>query len=738
MENALIRGQGALSYAESYAGSLSLAETIATSDLTGTLAVTSGSTTVTGTTTAFTTELNPGQFVIAINTATHESYWLVVKQIVSDTSFIAWRAPTSSRSGMTGKRTPVMFAVDQQRGTQIWGTTVRNDRGTLLSVGQGIFRTNGTALSASLTVSRSPQISLFNSGAGTYTNFTLGMTTSGPPTLAAVASVSIASATNANPVVFTTGTSHLLVSGQRITISGATGTWVLVNSSFVVTVLSATTFSIPVDSTGFGALTGTLIVTGSKGMQAGTYSIVITPERTQTLGYNNPSVKATVTIASVGSLVSITFPAMDTTNGQNAWGVWVTRYADTLGADLNYLEGPWYRLDQFTGATGGFSQNVEWLDAEVERNDLVTFDNDPPPSANFVAILNNGPVWISCQGTNGSSPGPFIFPAKPGNIEAAPAIIAFSSSPPETIVGAKSAAGRIYLLTTNHLEIALGTPQTDVPVLIRPFWTVGFTRPEQIVFVNDQLYGHSVQGPARSSSDGVPGSQEFDFAVDVSEITDAWVAGHVLVEYDPINNAVCYFHVANAVNSSGFWTTRILAYGLRQSAWIGDVTLSSTTQDMIVTSCAMVQNHLQFLCGGRLANDTVSVGTYQFDSAAGSSVGWYISGPFEDYESEMRTHVVKRIRVTAKTTSGSIGVFGATPTEAIPVTSLEAGNSSSLTGVVSVPNSSTVTQSQQFLVNCPNLAQSTVRVQGTYDGSAAVKDRVDEIVIQAAGQGVRI
>jgi hypothetical protein len=737
MENALIRGRDPLTYLECYGGSLSLSETIATSDLTGTLAVTSGSAAVVGTGTAFTTELNPGQFVIAVNTSTHESYWLAVKEITSDTSFTAWRATTSSKSGMTGKRTPVIFSVDQQRGTQIWGNTIRNDKGTLLSTGQGTFRLNGTALSSSLSVTRAPQISLYNSGAGTYTNFTLGMATSAAPTLAAVASISISSATNASPVVFTTATSHYLTTGQRITISGATGTWTSVNGSFLVTVLSTTTFSIPIDSSGFGALTGTLIVTGSLGMQAGTYSIVLTPERTQTLGYNNPSVKAIVTIVA-NSFVTIPFPAMDTTNGQNAWGVWVTRYADTLGADLNYLEGPWYRLDQYTGSTSGFSLNIEWLDAMVERQPLVTFDNDAPPASNFVAILNNGPVWISCQGVNNSSPGPFIFPSKPGNIEAAPAVIAFSSSPPETIVGARSASGRVYLLTTNHLEIALGTPQTDVPVVIRPFWTVGFTRPEQLVFINDTLYGHSVQGPARSSSDGVPGSQEFDFAVDVSEITDAWIAGHVLVEYDPISNAVCFFHVANAVNASGYWTTRILAYGLRQEAWIGDITLSSTTQDMIVTSCAMVQNRLQFLCGGRLSNDTVSIGTYQFDTLAGSAVNWYAAGPFEDYDSELVSHVVKRVRITGKTTGGSIGVFGAQPTESIPVTSLEAGNSSSLTGAVSITNASTVTQSQQFPVNCPNLAQSTIRVQGTFNGSDSVKDQLHEIVIQSASEGVRI
>lgn len=665
LQNAKIVGQGSLSYAQAYAGSLSLSQTIATSNITGTVAISNGSTTVTGTGTQFVTELNPGQYVLVVDSATHKSYLLAVRKIASATSFTAWRAPDETASGLTGVRLPIMFAVDQDIGTQIFGNTIRNDQGTLFGVGQGSFRANGSALSADFDLSRSPKIALFNSGAGTYTDFTLGMTTPAAPTAAAAGG-------------------------------------------------------------------------GTKGMQAGNYSIVITPARTQTLGYNNPSPKVTVTIAT-NDKINLTFPAMDTTNGQNTWGVWVTRYADSLGSDLNYLEGPWYFLDTYTGNTAGFTQSIEWLDAEVERNDLVTFNNDAPVAANFVVNLNNVLVWCSCQGPNGSSPGPFIFPAKPGNIEAAPVDIAFSSSPPETILGVVSAAGRAYLLTTNHLQIAQGTPQTSVPILIRPFWSVGFTGPDQVCFVNDTLYGHSVQGPARSASDGVSGSEEFDFAVPVSEITDLWVSGHVKVAYDPHNNAVCYFHSADALNSSGFWTTRVLMFGLRQNAWIGDVTLSSTTQDMIVTGCAMVNNALYFLAGGRLSNDTISIGTYQFDKAAGSSVAWYVATNFSDYDSELRTHVVKRIRATAKVTSGgSLGVFGAAPSETIPVTSLETANSSSLTGAIALANSTSVTQYAQSQVNCPNLGQSALRIEGTYDGSSSTVDSVHELAVESASQGARI
>src|SRR6185369_943069 len=156
MENMLIQGTHPLTYAQCYAGSLSLSQSIATKDLTGTLSVTSGSTTVTGAGTAFTTELNPGQYVTAVNTATHVSYLLVVRRIISDTSYICWSAPTSSQSGMTGKKLPLCFALDQDISTQIFGNTVRTDKGTLLSAGDGVFRLNGSALSASLSVTRAP------------------------------------------------------------------------------------------------------------------------------------------------------------------------------------------------------------------------------------------------------------------------------------------------------------------------------------------------------------------------------------------------------------------------------------------------------------------------------------------------------------------------------------------------------------------------------------------------------
>src|SRR6185503_16362271 len=128
--------------------------------------------------------------------------------------------------------------------------------------------------------------------------------------------------------------------------------------------------------------------------------LVITPAGKQTDGFNNPSQRADVTIAT-NDMVRITFPAMDTANGQNAWQIWVTVFTQSLGADLGYLNGPWHFLMQITDedvspACGTF--DVEWLDAEVMGNELVSFDNDPPPQAEFIHLLNYTPVWLSCRG----------------------------------------------------------------------------------------------------------------------------------------------------------------------------------------------------------------------------------------------------------------------------------------------------------------------------------------------------
>jgi len=668
MQNVFKRGSGDAAYHECTGGPQNLSETVDNTALTGTVALTSGSTTVTGTGTSFTTELHLGQFFLVLDAVGSQSFLCVVERIISNTSLIISRAPTASVSGKTGYRLPVIFAVDNQRGTCLRGNVVRLDKGTLFSVGDGTFRLDGTALTNTLALTRAPKVSILSGS--TYSHYPLGMDTPGAPTVAGVAG-------------------------------------------------------------------------GTKGMIAASYAIRVTAERLATLGFNNPSAPVTFSITA-GQRVQITFAAVDSTHGQDAHGVWGTRYVDSQDTTgQNLINGPWFRVGQVAESAldGSRRANFEWLDGEIETQgaglagSLLTFDNDAPPNAEFVALFNGVPVWISCNGPGDTSPGPFIRPAKPSNVEAAPAGLGYPTSPPETILGVVSSEARLYLLTTNHLQIAQPTASEFVPVRVSPFWKTGFKNPYQLVFINGTLYGATNSGPARSVGGGDKQEAENTWASAIAEFYKSWVKGHILVAHDPLNDCVCYFHSAYNLNSSGFWTTRVWCWGLSAQEWVADILLSSTTQDMIVSGVSTVGNNLDFLCGGRLSNNTVSMGTYRFDTGSGSSVSYYIAAQFSDSGEELRTKKLgPTFRVTGKITSGNLKVYGAAPTQSIPVSDLEAGTNALAT--LALSNGSNVIEGAALKANVKNLKQHTVRVEGTWDGSGE-RDRIDEAAYEYEVQGAR-
>ena len=74
------------------------------------------------------------------------------------------------------------------------------------------------------------------------------------PSFQPTTTIGISGATAANPIVVTTTANHGLSSGQTIVISGATGNSTAANGIQVVTVLTANTFSIPVNGVGFTGL----------------------------------------------------------------------------------------------------------------------------------------------------------------------------------------------------------------------------------------------------------------------------------------------------------------------------------------------------------------------------------------------------------------------------------------------------------------------------------------------------
>lgn len=75
--------------------------------------------------------------------------------------------------------------------------------------------------------------------------------------------VAISAVSKANPAVVTsTGHGFDTNSRPQVTISGATGTgWTGINATWTATVIDANTFSIPIDSSAFGTLGGTVTFT---------------------------------------------------------------------------------------------------------------------------------------------------------------------------------------------------------------------------------------------------------------------------------------------------------------------------------------------------------------------------------------------------------------------------------------------------------------------------------------------
>lgn len=675
MKNLIIRSRGSNLYAEIYPGSENLSETIASTALTGTLAITTGSKVVVGTGTAFLSELHLGQKILFHDNTTPASYLLVVEVITDDTHFTMSKTATATVSGKTGYQMPRLFEINKLRGSLLNGNAIMLDAGSILAVGSGVLRLNGSVLpGSSLTAARSPKIADFDPTTGNYSVYTLGMATP-----------------------------------AAITITNVAG--------------------------------------GTKNMQPGSYCVALAPARTATNGYNNPSKIPTAATIAAGERIQVTAPAMDTAKGEDAWRAYGTLFAtNTLGI-TSVQNGPFRFIRTVTTAevsSAGGTFNLEWVDAEISTSELLTFNNDAPPDAEFVSQIAQYPIWVSCQGksptgTTISSPGPYILPAKPNNIEAVPLGqppygLSVSTSPAETIIGCVPALGRLFLLTQASLQVGQTTGQTAVPLTARPFWkSTGFTNPDQLIFADDMLYGYPASGPTRSNADGDEAVIRKDFAADMQEIIASWIHGQVMLVHDPKNDAICFVHSADSLNSSGYWTTRVLVYGLRQQALIGDVVLESTTQDMVVSGVATVGERFEFLAGGRTNAGTVSVGTYRFDTGSGVAISSYLAWAFNGNGMDCS---IKAATVTGKITSPTIGIHGAGATEVISTAVLEAGNSGSKSGSVSLDTTTDVTQSQRVPLNVPNLSEWTLRVDTSWSGSGA-KDRIDKAEVEYAMSSMR-
>lgn len=713
--NMIVRGVGGALFAQNWRGVSDIGETVTSTTLTGTVSVTSGSSTLTGSGTKFRSELIVSQWIIV------DRQLYNVRRIDSDTSVAISPAAGSTGSGLTAKVPHTIEDADLFRATMARGNVLRAANGNLLAAGQGEVRLNGSTLTSSLAATPQLKLAAYDSSTGNYSVYKLGMKTPVLTTVAAVAG-------------------------------------------------------------------------GTKNMQAGAYSVRIVPARIATGGYNNPSEAVQVTLAT-GDKIRITFPAMDTAAGQDAWRVYGTLFQTDSSLTALGITGPWYYVDTITTShvsSAGGTYDFEWRNAEIEVNELCEFDNDPPPPAAFIGAIGTYPVLISTNGagriltgtvatTSGSdtitgtgtaldvdltvgssiwigskyyavtevtsatgakispnadatasgltirladnAPGPVIRPCKPAingvNIEAFPSRLGVAVSPPETIIGWISGTERIYLMTENRLHIAELVGNT---VVTRPFWRSGFRNAQAAVFVNGYIYGFTSNGATRSINLGDEGSEEHSFAAPVRENMQYWVPERVRVGYDPLNQAVCFFHSQDNQNSSGKYYTTCLMYMLATGLWSTLLVIESAAADMIVSGVGTISNALYLV-----ANEK----TYGWDNGSGA-ITWSLIWPFYDAGDPSLDKTVTGAALTCLVTNGNFTIKGAHAAEDLPVD----GGGTTTTGAISLPSTTQIQNTKWHKLNLKEIRSIRVEVGGLWAGSGSL-NRVDEAVVEYKTHQIR-
>src|SRR6185369_1594679 len=485
------------------------------------------------------------------------------------------------------------------------------------------------------------------------------------------------------------------------------------------------------------APTVTGVAGGTHGMIAGDYSLREVRSRSATNGYSNPGPRANFNLVNDGDYAQVdaTLSTIDAASGQDGRDIYATQPPTQPRSDSN--QGPWDFVRTVSEAEGNVFP-IDYLGTEINRQGEVDFDNDPPPASGYIGVISSAVVGVSCDGKYGGSPGPSIAPFKPQNIEASPAGWRVSSSDGNDLLGVVSSQARLYFPTAATLQTGVfgdtGNPLIP-PITQRSYWNVGFANHQQLICVANQLIGAPHSGPTGSVSDAESVKEQY-FGDYVAEIWRTFVSAHVLVEHDPDPNvdAVCFFHPAHSLNTQGFWTTRVLLWGLRQSAWIGDVLLSSTTRDFIVCSVAKVGEHLEFLAGGR-KDAGFQVDTYRWNTVAGVAVDYYAVPQFSDGGSETQNKSVKIMRPTGKFTAGVLQLHGFDSATNINMTDVENG-ANSVTGNLSLGTQTDVQQLYLQEGNWPELGIFAPRISGTYAGSGE-PDRLDELYLEFQPMGNR-
>ena len=681
----LLRGASGEMFYAAYNGSENINEPLPVTVLTGTLNLNPATNIIVGTGTAFLDELHIGQPVYVST-----DRMLVVNTIQSQTQFTAYLPPTITNATATGYKTRNIFSLDTKRASLLWGNATLTDKGNIIAVGDGALYVNGAVLAGeSLVATRRAQIALYDS-------------TTIPPSYS-VEDIGFDDAPDtANTAISVVG-------------SGGTKNMSLGYYSFRIAYYSDIT-------NGWGNPTATLLAGGTAGYQ----------------------------ITAVNSTFLFNFAA---TSAPPAKATGYIIYASSYGGSsaisaVNAIQGAWYELRRvpFTELSGGTYAGTiafDYVDNDLSAN-LVAFDLDPPPDAEWVSLFTGYVNLISTNGqgvntgsrTASTSPGPYIAPMLASNIDAYPDSQKVPTEKGETIIGFLNAAGRMFPMTPNTLQASTPTGLPTAPFTLRPFWQRGFATPNNLTCIDDTLYGFTTKGMYRSIATGDSAEASNDFASSVDAQTSEWSPGYVFLETDPKNSAVCYFNSCCSQNEAGYWESEIYPYSLKTYDWMPRILLTSSTRDMIVTGVAKVHNALYFVAGGRRNGTTDQFDTWSFDTGTGDSVPWFLAFSFSDSGVESIGKVIRKIRVKGAVTSGKVQIYTVTPNSDIEIGDLESGDNPAFES--NLATSTVVKQYSQIKTRVSNALMWSVRLEGTSvsDGTEASLDQIQEVslVIDIAGQ----
>lgn len=769
-QNVIVKALGDTARLETFPGVKNLGESydIDSWTLTGTVTWTAGSTTVTITAGAALTELRPGQMFLA------GAEIFVVNRVESNTSVIVERAPTTTDAvGTTGHFMPVLFEVDNKRGVLRRGNAIAIDRRDLLFVGQGNLYLNGT--DTTFAASRRPQRLQRDTG-GSYTLVPFGFPNAPPRPVFTVGVGAGQKNMQAGKYSFMASYWNSVTGGFSNpsdlvkTTTGGTELTIIAGGFFDCDVTDIRNAK-PTNADG-------VIIWGS--LSGGGVTDINTSNFNQGAWYEVARIQftaKTITAVDLGA-DTITIPNHRFRNGNyliytrtggttDIGGLTsgtryyvivvdkdtiklastVANYRANTAIDLNTTVGDGTQTIGALDSSDIFP--VEYLDAEV--GNIASGDNDQPPECEWVANFANTPFYISCFGrvtsTNpfGESLGNFVLSSKQSNIEAAP--VSWRVSLGAEITGFASGVGRLFCLTRNGIPFVTPTGRTelsrlsptllDFPFTARPFATKGGISPYNLMLVQNDLYMFTGGMPLRSPSMTDEKASPFELGRTIEDVILTWKDGYTFVAHDPQNRHVCFVGSAVRKNASGYWESEIYPLDLSGSVpmWQPKILLTSTTEDRIVSGVAVVNNRFEFLCGGRTATKR-EVKTFRYYEGDGTAIPYYIVFQPTDLGEELRSKMMRSIRVTGRVNSLVAQIHGAAPGGEVSIANIEAGTNS-LSGDITIGSSSGLRRMFRTKYLVKNLGIAALRLAGTWPGTGD-PDRIDEVVIEVGTHGRKV